>query len=87
MEMEYKIAHFSKENERAIFKREDDTDRWLCRDNSWSENSKHARRFLHEDTAVSALITIRRGWEIDITSTRKSELGEHKEKELWSELS
>lgn len=56
---EYKIVHFSKENERDIKKSNEEQELRLCPDNSWSKNVNTARRFLHEDSAVGAFITIR----------------------------
>ena len=62
---EYKIAHYPKENERAIF-REDEIDTWwLTADKKRTREKKYAKRFLHEDEAVWALVTIKMTWELE----------------------
>ena len=85
--MDYFIAHFPRENERAIFKKDDDDAMWLSWNNEWTLDKWKAIRFYHEDSAVWALISIRRWWEIDTTLTRESESEGVKEKTSWSELS
>lgn len=79
---EYKIVHFSKGNERAIKKSNGEQELRLCPDNSWSKNGNTARRFLYEDSAVGAFITIRHSWEPEI---QKKE--ERWEKQSWGEFS
>lgn len=78
--MDYKIAHFPRENERALFKTDWEDALWLRWDNSWTPNKSSARRFLHEDSAVWCLITIRQVWEPEVYVPEK-------EKQSWGELS
>lgn len=79
--MDYNIAHFPRENERALFKTDGETALWLQPNNSRLPNKSSARRFLHEDSAVWCLLTIRMCWEPApyIQSTVE-------EKKTWGEL-
>ena len=61
MKRDYKIAHFSKENERAIFREEWDSKQWLTADRIRTKNPSLAWRYLHEQDCVSALSIIKRG--------------------------
>ena len=60
---------------------------WLQRD-SYTLNRDYARTFYHLEDAISGLTIARcREWkEIPITSIRKSESEETREKTSWSEL-
>ena len=78
--MDYKIAHFTRENERAIFKTDWENKLWLQPDSSWSNRMDSARRFFHEDVATWALLQIRMKWEPEIKTPER-------EKQSWSELS
>lgn len=78
--MDYKIAHFPRENERALFKTDGETALWLQPNNSRLPNKSSARRFLHEDSAVWCLITIRQMGEPEVYQPKA-------EKQSWGEFS
>ena len=78
--MDYFIAHFPRENERALFKTDGENKLWLRPDNSWSRDERWARRFLHEDSAVWCLITIRQMGEPEVYQPKA-------EKQSWGEYS
>lgn len=83
---EYKIAHYKKENERAIFREKEWVRWWLCYDNWWGKE-REAKRYLHESDCISAFISIRKKWGIEDTSKQGKKGCEEKlEKTSWSEL-
>lgn len=92
MKREYKIAYYAKENERAIKKEkkvwegEDDKEvRWLSRDGNErvrTYKEERAKRFFHEDAAISTLVIIKRRWDIRNQEPYRPE----PEKQSWSEL-
>lgn len=84
MKREYKIAHYTRENERAIFREEEWVREWMW----YGErvNESNARRFWHESDCISALITLRRWWIEDTLPPKKRECEEKSEKTSWSEL-
>lgn len=59
MKREYKIGHFKKDNERAIFRECEDMKQWLTWEMVWSGNKKLARRFLHKQDCESALSIVK----------------------------
>lgn len=59
MKREYKIAHFPRENERAIFREFEDMKQWLNTDMVRTSNKKLAMRFLHEQDVLSALSIVK----------------------------
>ena len=56
---EYKINHYSKENERVIIKENDNETRYLSPEQIRTRKKKRAKKFFHEEDAVSAFISIR----------------------------
>ena len=92
MKREYKIAHFPRENEWSIFRKCEDMVQWLDSRTIWVSSKKLAKRFLHEQDAVWALIFIRsKQWELKTEEEYEAELeekiAESKEKTSWSEFS
>lgn len=88
MKREYKIAHYPKENERAIFRESWDTKQWLSSNKIWTKNERWAWRYLHESDCVSALSIIKFSkW----LKTEEEYIEEKKEegkiKQSWGELS
>ena len=84
----YKIAHFSN-NERAIFRKDDDFVQWLSPQHIWTLNKNHARRYINEDDASSALVVIKSKWELKTEEQYIEEVTEkekNREKSTWSEL-
>lgn len=82
---EYKIAHYNKDNERAIFRELEWIREWLWYGmRRWKEED--AKRYWHESDSVSALITIRLWWIQDALLQEKKESEEKSEKTSWSEL-
>ena len=86
---EYKIAKTSlgfkiyrKKEENGIMAME-----WLQKD-WYTPNLEHARVFYHANDAMSALVLAKIQWEKEtpITSTKKSESEDGREKRSWSEL-
>ena len=87
MKREYKIAHFPKENERAIFRKFEWMEQWLRPWMVWSKDKRNAKRFLREQDATSVLIFIRTQWELKTEEEYIEEkIEEQKEKRSWSEL-
>lgn len=88
MKRDYKIAHYSKENERAIFREYEDMKQWLTSEMVWSSNKKLARRFLHKQDCESALSIVKFSKWIKTEEEYIDEKIEWwKEKRSWSELS
>ncbi len=87
MKRDYKIAHFKKENERAIFRTCDWMEQWLRPWMVWSKDKSMAKRFLHEQDATSVLIFIRTQWELKTEEQYIEEkIEEQKEKKSWSDF-
>lgn len=85
MKREYKIAHIKKENERAIFRTYDWMKQRLGPEMGWSKNKSIAKRFIHEQDAISVLIFIRTQWESKIDEQYIEEkIEKTKEKRSWS---
>jgi hypothetical protein len=42
------IAHYPRENERAIMRVNEDSVQWLTRNEEWTREQKRAKRFYHE---------------------------------------
>lgn len=80
---DYMIAHYPKENERAIMRvSEDDVQRLSAKD-EWTREKKRARRFFHQDTAEWALVLARmRKW-LKIEEPERPK----QEKQSWDEFS
>jgi hypothetical protein len=57
--MEYKIAHFPRENERAIMRINEDGTWWLSPENVWTQKKERAKRFYHESEVRSALSIVK----------------------------
>ena len=87
MKREYKIAHFKRENEWSIFRKFEDMIQWLDSRNVRVNSKKLAKRFLHEQDAISALIFIKTQWELKTEEQYTEEKKEEKkEKRSWSEF-
>lgn len=88
MKRDYRIAHFSKENERAIFREEWDTKQWLTADRIRTKNPSLAGRYLHEQDCVSALSIIKFSkWLKTEEEYIQEKIEEGKIKQSWGELS
>lgn len=59
MKRDYKIAHFPRENERAIMRVYEDDTWWLSPEKIWTKKKERARRFFHESEATSALSIVK----------------------------
>ena len=91
MKREYKIAHYKRENEWSIFRKFEDMIQWLDSRTVRVNSKKLAKRFLHEQDAISALIFIRsKEWELktekEYREEVEKELSKKKEKTSWSEF-
>lgn len=88
MKREYKIAHFHRENERAIFRKYEDMVQWLSSQMVRTAKKQRAMRFLHEQDCVSALSVIKMSkWELKTEEEYIEEkIGETKEKKSWSDF-
>ena len=91
MKREYFIAHWSKENERAIFRQDEEWDvtQWLSWELVWTREKRYAKKFLHEQDAVSSLSIIKSKWDLRTEEQYIEEIIENsknKEKHTWSEL-
>jgi hypothetical protein len=84
---EYRIAHFPKENERSIFRQSGDRIQRLSSQKVWTKEKQRAKRYLHEQDCVSALITTKMQWELKTEEEYIEEkLNEWKEKQTRGEL-
>lgn len=88
MKREYKIAHFPRENERAIFREFENMKQWLNTDMVRTSNKKLAMRFLHEQDVLSALSIVKtKKWGLKTEEQYIEEkIEEQKEKRSWSEF-
>ena len=59
MRREYKIACYPRENERAIFRENEEKTEWLTAQQTWTREKSHAMRFLHKKDCESALSIIK----------------------------
>lgn len=61
MKREYFIAHWNKENERAIFRKDEDEEitQRLSSNMVWSRDKWYARKFLHKQDAESVLTIVK----------------------------
>lgn len=85
---DYKINHYSKDNERMIIRKNDNEIRYLSPEQIWTRKKERAKKFFHEEDAISAFISIRTKWEhlkneIEFTEERMKKL---KEKRTRAEL-
>lgn len=64
MKREYKIGHYKRENERIIYREFDWMVQYLGSWMIWVSNKGHARRFLHEQDAISTLSVIKFKWDL-----------------------
>lgn len=88
MKRDYKIAHFTKENERVIFREFEWMKQWLTWEMVWSSNKKLARRFLHEQDCESALSIVKFSkWLKTEEQYIEEKTEEQKEKKSWSDFS
>ena len=88
MKRDYKIAHYLKENERAIFRESWDTKQWLSSNKIWTKNERWAWRYLHEQDCVSALSIIKFSkWLKTEEEYIHEKIEEEKIKQSWGELS
>lgn len=63
---EYKIAHFPRENERAIMRVNEDDVWWLAPEKVWTKKKERAKRYFHESEAISNLAIIKMSkWELE----------------------
>lgn len=87
MKRDYKIAHFPKENERAIFRKFEWMEQWLTREMVWTSNKKLARRFLHKQDCESALSIVKFSkWLKTEEEYIEEKIEEQKEKKSWSDF-
>jgi hypothetical protein len=89
MKREYFIAHWKQENERAIFRKDEDGDivQWLSWELVWTKEKRYAKRFLHEQDAVSSLSIIKSKWDLKTEEEYIDEvITEKKKKMSWWEL-
>ena len=77
---DYMIAHYPRENERAIMRVNEDSVQWLTRNEEWTREQKRAKRFYHEADVKWALILARR------KCLKEEELHRKVEKQSWGEL-
>lgn len=84
---QYKVAHFKRENEWAIFREDEDTIQWYG-GNVWVNDKWDSRRYLHEEDCIWDLVLIKIRWDTieDTLQAEKREKGERLEKKSWSEL-
>mgnify|MGYP007069870160 CR=1 FL=1 len=88
MRREYKIAHYPKENERAVYREDWDTKQWLSPQYVWTKNEKLARRYLRESDCISAFISARMDkWIKTEEEYAQERIEEGKTKQSWDELS
>lgn len=79
---DYFIAHYPKDNERAIMRIDEDHKQWLNSKNEWTREERRAKRFFHRDSAEGALILAKR------KCLKEEELYRPEvEKQSWDELS
>jgi hypothetical protein len=64
MKREYKIGHYKRANERIIYKEYDWLVQYLAPWMIWTSNKSSAKRFLHEQDAVSNLSVIKFKWDL-----------------------
>ena len=90
MKREYKIGHYRKENERAIFREFEDMKQRLTREMVWTSNKKLAKRFLHKQDCESALSIVKFSkWlktEEEYIEEKIEEEKEKSEKKSWSDF-
>lgn len=91
MKREYKIAHFKRDNEWSIFRKFEDMIQWLDSRTVRVNSKKLAKRFLHEQDVISALIFIRsKEWELKTEKEYNEEAekkpSKPKEKTSWSDF-
>lgn len=81
--MDYKIVHYVKENEWAIKSEWEQERRLAHNDWEWVRTYKEewAKRFFHEETAISTLVIIKHKWEL-----KTEQEYQEPEKQSWSEL-
>lgn len=83
---EYRIVHFLPENEWAIKRETGENALWLTNDHGErmrTPKEGRAKRFFHQDEAESALVLIKRKWNIKEREPYRPE----PEKQSWDELS
>ena len=51
MKRDYMIAHYPRDNERAIMRTSEDDAQYLSSNNEWTREKKRAKRFYHRDSA------------------------------------
>ena len=84
---EYKIWHYPRENERIIYRTDGDTAQYFTSQKLWASDKKQAKRFLHQQEAVSALVIIKRSWDLKTEEEYIEEkLNESKEKTTRKEM-
>ena len=59
---DYFIAHYPKDNERAIMRVSEDDAEYLSSKNEWTREKKRAKRFYHKDSAEWALVLCKIKW-------------------------
>lgn len=64
MKREYKIGHYKRENEWIIYREYDWMVQYLGSWMIWVNDKKNARRFLHEQDAISSLSVIKFKWDL-----------------------
>ena len=89
MKREYKIGCYKREKERIIYREYDNMVQYLAPWMIWTSNKNSAKRFFHEQDAVSNLVVIKSKWELKTEEEyieEKIENLKNKEKQSWSEL-
>jgi hypothetical protein len=64
MKREYKIGCYKRANERIIYREYDNMVQYLAPWMIWTSNKNSAKRFLHEQDAVSTLSVIKFKWDL-----------------------
>lgn len=84
MGRDYMIAHFPKENERAIMRVNEDETWWLASGKVWTKHKERAKRFYHESDAAWALVGVRmsKWWYEEEKPYRPNDVAQS-----WGELS
>lgn len=82
MKRDYRIAHYPESNERAIMRVNEDDKRWLAPE--WVRTKKEARakRYFHEDSAISTLTKIKFKWDLEEEKPYRPEVAA----QSWHEL-
>lgn len=92
MKREYFIAHWKTDNERSIFRKDEDGDivQWLSPNMVWSKEKRYAKRFLHKQDVESVLTIVKmKKCELKTEEQYIDEIIEKeksREKHTWSEL-